>query len=132
MPIFNSLRNRLASVFTISLSSPFFEGRDTGVQSWRHSILDRLPRMGTPDIWASEEEYFKHIRCSPQSLEATTWHGKTCACIIAITLLNKDLRRDAIVRTYLADYRFIAMQVATLVRAGCLPRPQSRCLLGRE
>ena len=61
MAIFNSLRNSLAPVFAISLSSPFFEGRDTGVQSWRHSILDRLPRMGTPDIWASEEDYFKHI-----------------------------------------------------------------------
>ncbi|MBR7801352.1 carboxylate-amine ligase [Undibacterium fentianense] len=62
MPIFNSLRNSLAAVLAISLSSPFYEGRDTGMQSWRHSMLDRLPRMGTPDIWQSEEEYFGHIQ----------------------------------------------------------------------
>lgn len=61
MAVFNSLRNSLAPVLAISLSSPFYEGRDTGMQSWRHSMLDRLPRMGTPDIWRSEEEYFKHI-----------------------------------------------------------------------
>ena len=60
--IFNSLRNCLAAVFAISLSSPFFERRDTGMQSWRHSILDRLPRMGTPDIWDSVEDYEKHIQ----------------------------------------------------------------------
>lgn len=61
MAVFNSLRHSLAPVLAISLSSPFYEGRDTGMQSWRHSMLDRLPRMGTPDIWRSEEEYFKHI-----------------------------------------------------------------------
>lgn len=61
MAVFNSLRNSLAPVLAISQSSPFYEGRDTGMQSWRHSMLDRLPRMGTPDVWRSEEEYFKHI-----------------------------------------------------------------------
>lgn len=60
--IFNCLRNNLAAVLAISLSSPFYERRDTGVQSWRHSMLDRLPRMGTPDIWNSVEDYQKHIQ----------------------------------------------------------------------
>jgi carboxylate-amine ligase len=60
--VFNCLRNYLAAVLAISLSSPFYECRDTGVQSWRHSMLDRLPRMGTPDIWNSIEEYQNHIQ----------------------------------------------------------------------
>lgn len=61
MPIFNCLRNCLAPILAISSSSPYFEQRDTGVQNWRHSMLDRLPRMGTPEIWNSQSDYEAHI-----------------------------------------------------------------------
>ena len=60
-PIFNVLRNRLAPLLAISVSSPFYDGRVTGLKSWRHSLLDRLPRMGTPDCWGSLSEYKEHI-----------------------------------------------------------------------
>lgn len=73
--IFNSLRNSLAAVLAISLSSPIYEGRDTGVLSWRHSMLDRLPRMGTPDIWSSQAEYESHIQLLRKMGTLEAQHG---------------------------------------------------------
>lgn len=60
--VMNRLRHVLPEVLALSASSPFFEGRDTGLHSWRHSLLDRYPRMGTPDIWDSEADYHAHVR----------------------------------------------------------------------
>jgi carboxylate-amine ligase len=60
-PIFNSLRNVLAPLLGLSASSPFYDGRLTGLSSWRHSLLDRMPRMGTPEIWKSTEEYVSYL-----------------------------------------------------------------------
>lgn len=62
LAIMNRLRHVLPEVLALSASSPFFEGRDTGLQSWRHSLLDRYPRMGTPDPWDSEEAYRDHVQ----------------------------------------------------------------------
>jgi glutamate---cysteine ligase / carboxylate-amine ligase len=60
--IMNRLRHVLPEVLALSASSPFFEGRDTGLHSWRHSLLDRYPRMGTPDPWKGERAYEAHVR----------------------------------------------------------------------
>lgn len=62
MAIMNRLRHVLPEVLALSASSPFFEGRDTGLHSWRHSLLDRYPRMGTPEIWHGEAEYEAHVQ----------------------------------------------------------------------
>jgi carboxylate-amine ligase len=61
MAIMNRLRHVLPEVLALSASSPFLEGRDTGLHSWRHSLLDRYPRMGTPDVWTSERHYQAHV-----------------------------------------------------------------------
>ncbi len=62
MAIMNRLRHVLPEALALSASSPFFEGRDTGLHSWRHSLLDRYPRMGTPDVWDSEVAYEAHVQ----------------------------------------------------------------------
>ena len=61
IPVMNALRSILPDVLALSVSSPFCEGRDTGLASWRHSLLGRYPRMGIPEIWANEETYFDCI-----------------------------------------------------------------------
>ncbi|MFK4706097.1 carboxylate-amine ligase [Roseateles asaccharophilus] len=61
MPVMNRLRNVLPDIMALTANAPFFQGRDTGLQSWRHSLLGRYPRMGIPDIWASEGEYWAHV-----------------------------------------------------------------------
>ena len=61
IPVMNALRSVLPDVLALSANSPFYEGRDTGLASWRHSVLGRYPRMGIPEIWPDEQAYFDHI-----------------------------------------------------------------------
>ena len=135
MGIFNSLRNSLAAVLAISLSSPFCEGRDTGMQSWRHSMLDRLPRMGTPDIWESEAAYFDHIQLLRKvgTLEAQhgMWedlrlHHRYHTLEVRICDATPSLEHIWLITALLQ------CEVATLVQdyqRGRLPKPLSRACL---
>ncbi|MGD0867621.1 MAG: YbdK family carboxylate-amine ligase [Rhizomicrobium sp.] len=61
IPVMNALRSILPEVLALSVNSPFHEGRDTGLASWRHSLLGRYPRMGIPEAWPDEQSYFAHI-----------------------------------------------------------------------
>jgi carboxylate-amine ligase len=62
IPVMNALRSKLPDVLALSVNAPFHERRDTGLASWRHSLLGRYPRMGIPDIWPDEQSYFDHIQ----------------------------------------------------------------------
>lgn len=59
--VMNRLRDVLPMILAISANAPFYEGRDTGLQSWRHSLLGRMPRMGLPEVWATEDAYWSHV-----------------------------------------------------------------------
>lgn len=59
--VMNRLREALPDALALSASSPFAEGRDTGMHTWRHALLDRYPRMGVPDVWESDTLYFAHV-----------------------------------------------------------------------
>jgi carboxylate-amine ligase len=61
IPVMNALRQRLPHLMALSASSPFMDGRDTRLQSWRHSLLDRYPRTGIPEAWADERTYDDHL-----------------------------------------------------------------------
>lgn len=61
MPVMNRLRAVLPEILALTASSPYFEGRDTGLQTWRHSLLGCYPRMGIPEVWESEEAYWAHV-----------------------------------------------------------------------
>ncbi len=61
IPVMNALRGVLPEVLALSVNSPFHEGRDTGLASWRHSLLGRYPRMGIPEAWADEAAYTGHV-----------------------------------------------------------------------
>jgi len=53
--LMNRLRPYLPLLLTLSTSSPFFEDRPTGLQSYRTALLSALPRTGIPprfDSWA--------------------------------------------------------------------------------
>ncbi len=56
--IFNQLSYFLPHLLALSASSPFWAGRDTGLNSFRLSVFDNLPRTGLPpkfDSWAEYE-----------------------------------------------------------------------------
>ena len=47
----------LPHMLALSASSPFWQGQDTGLASYRLSIFDNLPRTGLPPSFASWAEY---------------------------------------------------------------------------
>ncbi len=47
----------LPHLLALSCSSPFWEGEDTGLASYRLTVFDALPRTGLPDHMASYGEY---------------------------------------------------------------------------
>ena len=51
----------LPHLLALSCSSPFWEGENTGLKSFRLTVFDALPRTGMPENFASWSEYARHI-----------------------------------------------------------------------
>lgn len=45
----------------LSTSSPFWDGDDTGLQSYRKSIFKAMPRTGVPPHFTTWSEYHRHV-----------------------------------------------------------------------
>lgn len=60
--LMNQLVYFLPHLLALSCSSPFWEGEDTGLKSYRLTVFDALPRTGIPERFASFREYERHIR----------------------------------------------------------------------
>ena len=60
--IMNAARYFLPHIFALSTNSPFWEGRNTGLKSYRTKIFDRFPRTGIPDYFSSLSEYDNYIK----------------------------------------------------------------------
>jgi len=59
--LLNQLGYFLPHLLALSTSSPFWQGRKTGLKSYRVSVFDELPRTGLPERFASFGEYQRHI-----------------------------------------------------------------------
>lgn len=55
--LMNEARYFLPHILALSANSPFWEGRDTGLKSYRSVIWGRMPRSGIPDTFASWDDY---------------------------------------------------------------------------
>ncbi|MBC8268631.1 MAG: carboxylate-amine ligase [Rhodospirillaceae bacterium] len=51
----------LPHILALSTSSPFWQGTDTGLKSYRLSVFDELPRTGLPERFDSYAEYQRHV-----------------------------------------------------------------------
>lgn len=51
----------LPHLLALSCSSPFWNGSDTGLKSYRLTIFDALPRTGLPEKFQSYNEYQRHV-----------------------------------------------------------------------
>lgn len=51
----------LPHLLAMSCSSPFWEGQDTGLKSYRLTVFDALPRTGIPERFQSFAEYQRHL-----------------------------------------------------------------------
>jgi carboxylate-amine ligase len=59
--LMNQLSYFLPHMLALSCSSPFWEGQDTGLKSYRLTVFDALPRTGIPEQFASFAEYERHV-----------------------------------------------------------------------
>jgi carboxylate-amine ligase len=57
----NQVRYFLPHLLALSTSSPFWQGEDTGLKSYRVSVFDGMPRTGLPEQFESYGEYRRHI-----------------------------------------------------------------------
>src|SRR5579884_893665 len=59
--IMNEARYFLPHMLALSANSPFWEGRDTGMQSYRTVVWGRMPRSGIPDTFDSWDDYQRFV-----------------------------------------------------------------------
>ena len=51
----------LPHFLALSTSSPFWQGHDTGLKSYRLAVWDELPRTGLPELFESYGEFQRHV-----------------------------------------------------------------------
>ena len=59
--LFNQLPYFLPHLLALSTSSPFWQGHDMGLQSYRLTVFDTLPRTGLPPQFESWGEYSRAV-----------------------------------------------------------------------
>jgi carboxylate-amine ligase len=59
--LLNEARYFLPHLLALSTSSPFWQGRDTGLKSYRTTVFRRFPRSGIPDQFDSWSEYEEYV-----------------------------------------------------------------------
>lgn len=60
--VFNQARYFLPHLLALSASSPFFNGRRTGLKSTRTLIFERMPRTGLPERFESYGEFERFVQ----------------------------------------------------------------------
>jgi carboxylate-amine ligase len=51
----------LPHLLALSTSSPFWDGQDTGLKSYRIAVFDEMPRTGLPELFDSWGEFQRHL-----------------------------------------------------------------------
>lgn len=65
--LMNQVTYFLPHLLALSTSSPFWEGRDTGLKSYRMAMFRSLPRTGLPEKFDSWAEYRRHVEVLVQA-----------------------------------------------------------------
>jgi carboxylate-amine ligase len=60
--IMNQVRYFLPHILTLSVSSPFWQGRDTQLKSYRSVVFEDLPRTGIPGYFSSHADYQRYLQ----------------------------------------------------------------------
>ena len=59
--IMNQMRYFLPHLLALSTSSPFWQGRNTGLKSYRLTVFDAMPRSGMPPEFQAWSDYQKEV-----------------------------------------------------------------------
>lgn len=79
--VMNQMRYFMPHILTLSTSSPFWYGEDTGFKSYRSIIFEDLPRTGTPEYFESAADYDHYVETLIK-----------CGCIDEPTKIWWDIR----------------------------------------
>jgi carboxylate-amine ligase len=60
--VMNAMRYFVPHFLALSVSSPFWQGRDTGLASSRTGIFRRFPRTGMPDYFTNFAEFDQYVK----------------------------------------------------------------------
>ena len=60
--VMNQMSYFMPHILTLSTSSPFWLGRNTGLKSYRSIIFEDLPRTGPPEYFGSAQEYDRYVQ----------------------------------------------------------------------
>jgi carboxylate-amine ligase len=61
LALYNSMRGHLPLLLALSVNSPFWQGRDTGLASARTPLFQAFPRVGVPREFANYAEYAETV-----------------------------------------------------------------------
>ena len=61
LALLNQFAQFLPLLLSLSTSSPFWQGEDTGLKSYRLTIFDNFPRSGLPEQFSSYADYLQHV-----------------------------------------------------------------------
>ena len=59
--VMNAMRYLLPHILCLANASPFWQGLDTGLASYRSVLLDALPRTGIPNAFRSLNDYLSYV-----------------------------------------------------------------------
>ncbi|MFZ0590974.1 MAG: carboxylate-amine ligase [Bryobacteraceae bacterium] len=59
--IMNGARYFLPHLLALSTNSPFWQGMDTGLRSYRCKVFDKFPRTNIPDLYSSWTEFEQYV-----------------------------------------------------------------------
>ncbi|MDX1696759.1 MAG: carboxylate-amine ligase [Thiohalobacterales bacterium] len=65
--LLNQFRPYLPLLLSLSTSSPFWQGEDSGLKSYRLTVFDNFPRSGLPEKFDSYDDYRHHIAILQQA-----------------------------------------------------------------
>ena len=75
--LYNQMRAHLPLLLALSVNSPFWQGRDTGLASARTPLFQAFPRVGIPRAFASYDEWVETVdllvRCEAFSGPTCLW-----------------------------------------------------------
>ena len=60
--LLNQIRYFWPHILALATSSPFWQGRNTGLKSYRIALFHSLPRTGLQEKFDSYGEYERHVR----------------------------------------------------------------------
>lgn len=60
--VMNQVRTWIPQLIAIASNSPFWQGRMTGIKSYRSVVWKRFPRSGMPEVFASWDHFDKFVQ----------------------------------------------------------------------